>query len=59
MVFSSDGSARDVSAKGMSVRYVPGPALATYSNDTYGRVVAAFTRKMGVSVSDKSILTLS
>ena len=35
VVFSSDGSARDVSAKGMSVRYVPGPALATYSNDTY------------------------
>ena len=52
VVFSSDGSARDVSAKGMSVRYVPGPALATYSNDAYGRVVAAFTRKMGVSVSD-------
>ena len=50
--FAADGTAKDVSAKGMTVRYIPGPSLATYRNDAYGREVAAFSRKMGTSVSE-------
>ena len=51
VVFSPDGSAKDVSTGRRTVRYLPGADLVTYQNEVYGRCVAAFNRKMGSSVS--------
>ena len=49
--FHNDGTATDLSPMHNQVEYVPGAALMTYYNDSYGRYIAHFNQTPGTNMS--------